>query len=70
MDNLISPDVVLTILTFVGGILVTLLIQGSEKLIARFTKSENKIDDLFIPTLEALKSAIEGLKNSKPAKPE
>jgi hypothetical protein len=70
MDNLISPDVVLTILTFIGGVLVTLVIQGAEKLIARFTKSENKIDDLFIPTLEALKSAIEGLKNSKPAKPE
>ena len=70
MDDLLSPDVILTIATFIGGMFATLLIQGADKLKDKIIKSENKIDDLFLPTLEALQSAIEGLKNSKPAKPE
>ncbi len=52
--------------TFVAGAVATGLAWGATALISKFKKSSNKIDDAFIPLLETLNNAIEGLKNSTP----
>ena len=66
MEEFIKSDAAVMVATFLAGVVATALAWGTTALIKSFKASSNKLDDAFIPILETLNSAIDGLKNSTP----
>lgn len=66
MEEFLNTETATFLATFLAGMLATGVAWGATALIKKFKASSNKLDDAFIPLLETLNSAIEGLKNSTP----
>lgn len=66
MEEFLKSDTAVIIATFLAGVFTTALAWATTALVKSFKASSNKIDDAFIPILETLNSAIDGLKNSNP----
>jgi hypothetical protein len=66
MEDFLNSETATMIATFLAGVIATGLAWGSTALIKSFKASSNKVDDAFIPLLETLNNAIDGLKNSTP----
>jgi len=66
MEDLIKPEVLVPVISFVAGALFALLARGIDSVVDSFKTSSNKYDDLFVPMLVTFKAALE----ATPAKKE